>query len=127
MKPPRHAPRCRHRSTLRARLAFRRSTSGTCGSDRTPPLSFSDALPATRYRGAGVTRPLASQSSDHSQTGRNAGRASLPKPPGSEGDEPPPAGTALAPPPGVTVLASLLRERDSHGNVTETVSPVKVT
>ncbi len=26
----------------------------------------------------------------------------LPKPPGSEGDEPPPAGTALAPPVGVT-------------------------
>ena len=67
---------------------------------------------------AGVTRPRLSQSSDcTSQTGRHAGRALFPKPPGSGGDEPPPAGTALAPSAGVAGRRPL-RERDFR-HVTE--------
>ena len=84
---------------------------GTCGSDRTPPLNSSDALPGTELgRNGRYPLPAVVQCSDLSRTGHSAGRASDPEPPGSEGDEPPPAGTALAPPTGITRLASLRSE-----------------
>jgi len=85
---------------------------GACGSDRTPPLNSSYALPETGYAGTGVTRSPPFQCSEFPRRPvvMPAGRIS-PEPPGSEGDEPPPAGTALAPPAGVTGWRPL-RERD---------------
>jgi hypothetical protein len=81
----------------RARLsAFHR---GTCGSERTPPLNSSHALP-----GSGVIRCYL-----HLRLSQSSGRFFArrpvivpvgrlhPEPPGSEGDKPSPAGTALAP------------------------------
>jgi hypothetical protein len=62
------------------------------------------STPATRflrryYVGAGVTRSRPSCSAaSFSQTGHRAGRACLPKPPGSAADEAAPAGTVPAPP-----------------------------
>jgi hypothetical protein len=46
--------------------------------------------------------PAVTKCSDLSRTGHSAGRACLPEPPGSGGDEPPPAGAAPAPSAGIT-------------------------
>jgi hypothetical protein len=73
--PPRHL---RQRPNAAAQLQPRASWDGRLRSGRYPP----PAVPVQR---------------SSSQTGRNAGRACLPKPPGSEADEAPPAGTARAP------------------------------
>jgi len=51
------------------------------------------------------------------RSGRSAGRALYPKPPGSAGDEPAPAGTALAPPPGVARSASFYQGEIHGGTV----------
>ena len=107
---------------------------GTCGSDRTPPLSSShatswdlfgapapmvrkteriathDAKPAdrlpcvTRGRYPRLAVPV-QRDCTRSPVMMPSGRV-LPKPPESRGDEPRPAGTALAPPDGVTRPAS---------------------
>ena len=107
---------------------------GTCGRDRTPPLSSShatsqdlfgahvpmvrkteriathDAKPAnrppcvTRGRYPRLKVPV-QRDCTRSPVMMPSGRV-LPKPPGSQGDEPRPAGTALAPPDGVTRPAS---------------------
>jgi hypothetical protein len=95
-----------------ARLpAFHR---GACGSDRTPPLSPSYALPGTELVRSGCY-PLPAVHSTAGDIARRpvvvpAGRC-YPEPPGSGADEAPPAGTALAPPAGVTGRRPL-RERD---------------
>ena len=120
------------RALRRARLsAFHH---GTCGSDRTPPLSSSHATSQDNSERTSrwFERSRASQHTTRSQQNRlpcvtrgryprltvpaqrdctrspvmmPSGRV-LPKPPGSRGDEPRPAGTALAPPDGVTQPAS---------------------
>ena len=77
---------------------------GACGSDRTPPLNSSYALPETGLVRSG-RYPLPAASVQRVLPRRPvivpAGRLH-PEPPGSGGDEPPPAGTAPAPPDGVT-------------------------
>jgi len=68
---------------------------GACCSERTPQLNSSHALPVTVLgRSRRYPLPAVSQCSDISRTGHSAGRACLPEPPGSGGDEPPPAGAA---------------------------------
>src|SRR5208283_5653783 len=88
------------REASRARLsAFHH---GACGSDQTPPLSSSYALPGTELGRSGRYPPPAVPVQRVApQTGHRAGRAYDPEPPGSGGDGPPPAGTALAPSAGV--------------------------
>ena len=70
------------RGSPRARLsAFHH---GTCGNERTPPLSSCDALAGAELgRNGRYPFPAAIRSSDLTQAGRSAGRASLPEPPGS--------------------------------------------
>jgi hypothetical protein len=105
----------------RARLsAFHR---GACCSERTPQLNSSDALPVTVLGRSGrYPLPAVLQCSDVSRTGRSAGRASDPEPPGSAADEAAPAGTTLAPPTGITRLASLLGETMRYVTITGTMS-----
>ena len=73
---------------------------GTCGSDRTPPLSSSSrtSWDGTTV-GMGVTHPRPSQYSGRCspQAGRRAGRAFLTRSRPGAGLTTPPAGTALAP------------------------------
>jgi hypothetical protein len=67
------------------------------------------AAPTEERRSCAVTRALPAPDKQRpvpvqrctSRAGHSAGRM-MPKPPGSQGDEPRPAGTALAPPAGVT-------------------------
>ena len=68
---------------------------GTCGSDRTPPLSSSHALPGTGLaEGRALPAPGRPSAAGFTpRSGRNAGRAFYPEPPGSGDGEPPPAGT----------------------------------
>jgi hypothetical protein len=108
-------------------LACRRSTGGTCCSERTPQLNSSYALPGTwpdvrSFYGKDRTRLKAGRAlpvpACPSPAGCPADRSSCrpgvisPEPPGSGGDEPSPAGTAPAPCAGVTG-ARPLSERDS--------------
>ena len=125
---------------LRGRARLSAFHHGTCGSDRTPPLSSSHATsqdlfgaPAPMVRKTEriathfyaepadrlpcVTRghyPRLKVPVQRDCTRRPVmmpdGRV-LPKPPGSGGDEPPPAGTAPAPSAGVTRLPSFRRAR----------------
>jgi hypothetical protein len=126
------APHGAARALRRARLsAFHH---GTCGRDRTPPLSSSHATSWVLVRSA---RPDGSKDGAHRNARRETDSRSpcvtrgryprltvpvhrdctrspvmmpsgrvLPKPPESQGDEPSPAGTALAPSAGVTRPAS---------------------
>jgi hypothetical protein len=99
---------CANRLVVRQRvqrdaLAFRRSTTALAAANERR-----SSAPATRFLGRTTQRRALpapcrpSAASFSSQTGHRAGRAYLPEPPGSGGDEPPPAGTALAPPRGVS-------------------------
>jgi len=85
---------------------------GTCGSDRTPPLNSSYALPGTELGRSGrYPLPAVPKCSGLPRsTGRSAGRAYPPEPPGSAADEAAPAGTAFAPANRNHWLASLLSE-----------------
>jgi hypothetical protein len=85
---------------------------GTCGSDRTPPLNSSYALPGTELGRSGrYPLPAVPKCSGLPRsTGRSAGRAYPPEPPGSAADEAAPAGTAFAPANRNHRLASLLSE-----------------
>ena len=85
---------------------------GTCGSDRTPPLNSSYALPGTELGRSGrYPLPAVPKCSEFPRsTGRSAGRAYPPEPPGSATDEATPAGTAFAPANRHHRLASLLSE-----------------
>ncbi len=99
----RHGEGGLRRPSASGALACRRSTHGTCGSDRTPPLSSSSrtswdgttegrVLPTPgRPSAAGVMSP---------QAGRRAGRAFWPGA-ARERTANPPAGTVLAPPAGL--------------------------
>jgi len=94
----------------RARLsAFHR---GACGSDRTPPLNSSYALPGTELGRSGrYPLPAVPKCSGLPRsTGRSAGRAYPPESPGSAADEATPAGAAFAPANRNHQLASLLSE-----------------
>ena len=136
----------RNLRALRAARALRRARlsafhHGTCGSDRTPPLSSShatswdsfgapapmvrkteriathDAKPTaglpcvTRRRYPRLAVPV-QRDCTRSPVMMPSGRV-LPKPPESQGDEPRPAGTALAPPDRSHPAGVLVRGRDS--------------
>ena len=104
------APGRARRALKRSALACRRSTAALAAA-----TERRRSAPVTRFLGRGhegfgrYPKPACPSPAINSQTGRNAGRASLPGAARERGDEPPPAGTALTPPPGVTGRASFLR------------------
>ena len=85
------------RGSPRARLsAFHH---GTCGNERTPPLSSCDALAGAELgRNGRYPFPAAIRSSDLTQAGRECRPGVIAGAARERGDEPPPAGTAPAPP-----------------------------
>src|SRR5208283_5915817 len=100
--PLRTSPQETHKREARRGAHRSAAHHGACGSDQTPPLSSSYALPGTELGRSGRYPPPAVPVQRVApQTGHHAGRAYDPEPPGSGGDEPPPAGTALAPSAGV--------------------------
>ena len=101
---------CDARRALRARLSA--SHHGACCSERTPQLNPSYALPGTELGRSGrYPLPAVPKCSGLPRsTGRSAGRAYPPEPPGSATDEATPAGTAFAPANRNHRLASLLSE-----------------
>jgi hypothetical protein len=75
---------CGMRSRAEAQRAhLSASHHGTCGSERTPPLSFSRALPGTWLKSGRYPPPPVPVQRRVSQTGRNAGRAPCRSRPGA--------------------------------------------
>jgi hypothetical protein len=109
---------CGARSAERARLSA--SHRGTRGSDRTPPLNSSYALPGTkRHQVLPASGLVPVQRGVPRSAGRNAGRAYPPEPPG-DGVQIPPAGTAPAPPLGLPPGGVPVRERDICSRIRRT-------
>ena len=79
-------------------LVCRRSTTALAAANERHRSTPATRFPRRYYIGTGVTRSRPSCSAaSFSQTGHRAGRACLPKPPGSAADEAAPAGTVPAP------------------------------
>ena len=86
-------------------------------------------FPGTRRRSSGGLPPTGAgpgHSDAPRMTGHSAGRACCPKPPGSDGDEPPPAGTALAPSSRQSAGGVLCTGEIRDFNVSGTVTAVKL-
>ena len=99
----RHGDGGLRRPSASGALACRRSTNGTCGSDRTPPLSSSSRTSwdgSTEERVLSVPCRPSTAGVMSPQAGRHAGRSFWPGA-ARERTANPPAGTVLAPPAGL--------------------------